>query len=44
MEVSIESLLNSWKNRKDEFRKSFVKPKDDYISALRLGKLLATEI
>ncbi|HHY43945.1 MAG TPA: hypothetical protein GX508_03795 [Coprothermobacter sp.] len=38
MELSVESLLNNWKNRKDEFKKSFVKPKDEYIGALHLGE------
>ncbi|WP_083916939.1 hypothetical protein [Coprothermobacter platensis] len=37
MELSILSLLNNWKNRKDEFKQSLVRPKEEYINLLRLG-------
>jgi hypothetical protein len=38
MDPSIISLLNGWKNRKEEYKQSLVKPKEDYINTLRLGE------
>lgn len=38
MQASIVSAFNNWRNRRQELRQAFVRSKDDYLTALRLGE------